>query len=352
MIRIEHLNMPYKTMDGRTAYKATIEQADDVLNRLESLRSHPNIKTQVIPCGKCIGCRLEYSREWANRGYLESKLYKENYFITLTYNEKNLPTNYETETKDGKKYEPKYEKEIDWTRGTLKPEHLTKFMHDLRQHIKREYNATGIRFMACGEYGDKGERPHYHIILFNIHLPVETFYNPRINDGHIYYQNTIIESCWKYGISNISEASWNNIAYTARYITKKITGKQSEEIYAIKGQNKEFFRVSRMPGIGKPYYDKYKEKIYKNDEIIIKNQEGVIHCKPPKYFDALYQEENQKHWQEIKRKRQKQKKGLEKVMDEINSYTRLEQLEIKERTKKEQTQKLIRNYESKKKEKK
>ena len=24
-----------------------------------------------IPCGKCVGCRLEYSRQWANRCMLE-----------------------------------------------------------------------------------------------------------------------------------------------------------------------------------------------------------------------------------------------------------------------------------------
>ena len=349
MIRIEHLRKPYKTLDGRTAYKATIEQADDVLNRLESLRSHPNIRTQVIPCGKCIGCRLEYSREWANRGYLEAKLYKQNYFVTLTYDTKYLPLKDHTETTDGKIYEPIYEKEIDWSRGTLEPEHFTKFMHDFRQYMQRKYNTDGIRFMGCGEYGDKGERPHYHIILLNCPLPADSFHTPRVKEGNIYYQNKIIEKCWKYGISNISECSWNTIAYVARYVTKKITGKESDDHYAIMGQNKEFFRVSRMPGIGKPYYDLHKHEIYKIDAITIKNAEGVISCKPPKYFDSLYEKEHPAEWEKIKRKRRKEKRNQEKITDEINSYTRLEQLAIKERTKEEKTQKLIRNYEKKKK---
>lgn len=342
MIRIEDLNRPYKTKDGKTAYKATIYKPSDDYRELEKMHDFGTYKHDIIPCGKCIGCRLEYSREWANRGYLESKLWEQNYFVTLTYDEEHLPMMEEVEDENGFTYT----NDGEW-KGTLKPKDLHDFMHDLRQHMKREYKQDGIRFMACGEYGEEGERPHYHLILFNLNLPTETFFEPRIINKNTYFRNTIIEKCWKKGISNISEADWNNIAYTARYITKKINGKESSEHYAMMGQEKEFFRVSRMPGIGEGYYQQHKEEIYARDEIIIKNTTGTIATKPPKYFDKLYEEEEPEKFKKIKEKRKRLAKRSEIFKDETFSTGRLEHLEIEERTKEEKTQKLIRAIEKK-----
>lgn len=45
----------------------------------------------TIPCGQCIGCRLEKSRQWAIRCVHEASLYENNCFITLTYSPENLP---------------------------------------------------------------------------------------------------------------------------------------------------------------------------------------------------------------------------------------------------------------------
>lgn len=350
LIRIEYHNRPYKTADGHLAYKATVERADDVLNRLEEIRNYPNTKAQIIPCGQCIGCRLDYSREWANRTYLESKLYKQNWFVTLTYDDEHLKTKEITEAENEKGELITYTNDGNWN-GTLNGKDLQKFMHDLRQIMNREYHQQGIRFIGCGEYGDKGERPHYHLILLNCNLPAETFYKPRIINNEYYYQNQIIEKAWKKGISNISEATWNNIAYTARYITKKINGKLSQEHYARRGQDREFLRTSRKPGIGKPYYDLYKDKIYKNDSITIKNKEGIITCKPPKYFDGLYEKENPKEFKKIQRKREKERREADKIKDENTSLTRLQQLLVEKRTKENQTKALVRNMEQKRKQK-
>ena len=44
-----------------------------------------------IPCGRCIGCKLDYSRQWANRCSLEATQWQNNYFITLTYANEYLP---------------------------------------------------------------------------------------------------------------------------------------------------------------------------------------------------------------------------------------------------------------------
>lgn len=50
----------------------------------------------AIPCKHCIGCHLDYARDWANRLLIELKDMKCGIFLTLTYDNDHLPR-----TKDG-----------------------------------------------------------------------------------------------------------------------------------------------------------------------------------------------------------------------------------------------------------
>ena len=346
-IRVENTSKWEKALDGHRYHPATIYTPSQ-FGELEKVKSNINYNYQIIPCGNCIGCRLEYSREWANRGYLESKLYDKNsnWFVTITYDDEHLQKKEEIQTSDGFTY---YHDE---NNGTLVPGDLTQFIKNIRQIMKRDYNQDGIRFMACGEYGSEEytERPHYHIIFFNLNLPLEDLYNPRIlgsyNEKNVYYQSHIIERAWNKGISNVSNATWNTIAYTARYITKKINGELSEHAYAEKGQDKEFFRVSRKPGIGEGYFKEHWKEIYKNDEITIHNKKGVVKCKPPKYFDKLLEKEHPKLYKEIKEKRKKAQKDNQTILDETTSLDRLQQYCIDERSKLSHQQALVREFES------
>jgi len=45
------------------------------------------VATLALPCGRCIGCRLERARQWSVRVMHEASLYEENCFVTLTYSE-------------------------------------------------------------------------------------------------------------------------------------------------------------------------------------------------------------------------------------------------------------------------
>lgn len=336
LIRIEDHKQPYKKLDGKTAYKAKVYPAEYITGHIEEIKRQSYFaRWDIIPCGKCIGCRLDYSRDWANRGYLEAKSWKENYFVTITYDEIHMVKNDVLREKDGKT--------IRSYNGTLVKKDLQNFIKRVRTEKEREYEkkikneeeakAPNIRFMACGEYGDENSRPHYHIIFFNLHLEPETFYNPKIKEGNIYWQNTFIEKCWKKGISNICEANWNTIAYVARYITKKITGKEAEKEYQKRQQEREYMVMSRMPGIGKLYYDQNKDKIYKRDEIIVKNSNGIISCKPPKYFDYIYEKEEPEKFKKIQEKRRIELEKSNKYKDLKTSLTRLEQYKIEEATK-------------------
>lgn len=335
---------PIKGKNGKYYRKGIIEQPNDLHRRLEEIKWNPGQHVDIIPCKNCIGCRLEYSREWANRGYLESKMWEENWFVTVTYDNKYLYTPEEMTTSDG----ITYTNDNDEWKGCLVKKDLHRFIHNVRQKWQREFNHTGIRFMACGEYGETGERPHYHIIFYNMPIPMESLYETKVLNNNVYYKCHLLDECWaNKGFIEVSEATWNDIAYTARYITKKINGDQSEDIYAQYGQIKEYMVTSRNPGIGKPYFDEHYKEIYKNDEIVVKNTQGTITCKPPKYFDELYEEIDPEGFEKIKIQRRRRANNVAKVKDTTTSLYRLAQLEIEERSHEERSQKLIREFERK-----
>lgn len=234
-----------------------------------------------IPCGKCIACRLDYSQQWATRCYLEAKQYEHNYFITLTYNPENLPTNpylYDEETGS-----------IHQDTPTLNPQHLTKFMKDLRRYYEYHREHTGIKFFACGEYGEKTQRPHYHLILFNLPVDDLKYYKTNFSDKR-FYTSATLEKIWGKGFVVIGEVSYESAAYTARYILKKQTGKDSKYVYL--NREKEFSRMSRNTGIGYNYFYENKDKIYNDGAINVRTKDKVIPVKIPAYFDDLMETYN------------------------------------------------------------
>lgn len=316
------------------------------------LGEYSDYKVQLIPCQECIGCKLDYSRNWANRGYLESLYSPHNYFITLTYDDSHLPKKDRIVTSEGTIYKAT----TDW-KGVLNPEDVEKFLDNLRHIFKRELKHTGVRFMAAGEYGEKNKRPHYHLILFNAPFPIDTFFNPRLNwKKNFYYQNKWIERAWggirikddgtlnknSLGISNICEANWQNIAYVARYITKKINGKESEDFYAIRGQIKEFFRVSTSPGIGFQYFEDHWQEIYEKDSILIKIGKKTRWEKPPRYYDRLLEQKDPILWDKVKKNRQFEAQESLKCKLEQTSISWWEQLQIENRTKQRKAKSLSR----------
>lgn len=106
----------------------------DYFKEFEQVKPNSTYKLETVPCGCCIGCRLDYSKDWATRCMLEAQDWKDNYFITLTYDDEHLPI--------GK-----------YCNNTLVNEDLKKFIKDLRRYYSYHYKHNDIRFFACGEYG-------------------------------------------------------------------------------------------------------------------------------------------------------------------------------------------------------
>lgn len=265
-----------------------------------------------LPCGQCIGCRLNYSRQWAVRLTHEASMHDANSFITLTFNDENIIKRDNPQSLDVREYQ--------------------RFMKRLR---KKHDNK--IRFFHCGEYGDKNKRPHYHAILFGYDFPDKELWKQR--DGINLYISKELEELWPYGFSTIGDVTFQSAAYVARYVTKKVTGEAAADHYTkvddITGElitiKPEYCTMSRKPGIGYDWFQKYKTDVYPNDYVIVKGKE----IKPPRYYDTLLPEEELKA---IKQAR------IDKSADVIDKYDdRMDRLFIQEEVKIRQLEQLVRN---------
>jgi len=212
-----------------------------------------------LPCGQCIGCRIERSRQWAIRCIHESQMHQTSSFITLTYDNEHLP-------KD----------------GSLHTEDWQKFAKRLRKRIGK------FRYFMAGEYGESSSRPHYHACLFG-----QNFSEDRIplkqSGKNALYQSPLLEHTWGKGFCTVGNLSFESAAYVARYAVKKITGDQAEEHYQrVDTETGEVFQVkpefatmSRRPGIGSTWYKKYGTDVYPSDEVI---HDGKRY-RPPRFYD-------------------------------------------------------------------
>lgn len=267
-------------------------------------QSHPGLgpNVQKVPCGKCIQCRLNYSREWANRCVLESRFYEHNAFVTLTYDNEHL-------FRLPWKLDYDEEKNEFFRRPSLLKDDVQKFLKDLRSYFKYHFDHDGIRHFAAGEYGDEGGRPHFHVILFNCDFPDKRFFKE--NEGGRLYTSEILDKIWKKGIAVTAEVNWNSAAYTARYCMKKLKGKDKKkrdrifELAGFEGDHieDEFSIKSNRPGIGRNYYDANKSIFYATDEIFVKKGDKAQAIRPAKYYDRLYDVEYPDEMAAIKARR-------------------------------------------------
>jgi len=222
----------------------------------------PACEPVQLPCGQCIGCRLERSRQWAMRCMHEASLHERNCYLTLTYSPEHLPA-----------------------RGNLVLRDWQLFFKRLRKKY-----GEGIRFFHCGEYGEKEGRPHYHACVFGFDFEDKVFY--KMNGEHMLYVSRSLDDLWGKGLAVIGDVTFESAAYVARYIMKKVTGDSADdhyrrvdsdtgEVYFLKP---EYTTMSRRPGIGRAWIDKWINDVYPRDEVIVR---GMC-VKPPKYYDGVF----------------------------------------------------------------
>lgn len=226
----------------------------------------------VIPCGQCIGCKLERSRQWAMRCMHEKRMHVDSAFLTMTYDNKHLPEG-----------------------ASLVKRDLQLFMKRLRK-----VRPSGLRFYACGEYGETTFRPHYHVLLFNTSFPDRRYWK-QAGDNPL-YASAELNGLWTNGDCLIGEVTFDSCAYVARYCTKVITGEKAEAHYA--GREKEFTVMSRRPGIGFSYYEKHGKEAYRHDSVVVNGFEVGL----PRYYDTKYELVDSERLEQLKKERRRRAK--------------------------------------------
>lgn len=266
-----------------------------------------DVPVQQIPCGQCMACRIKRTKEWAQRCLAEQKTSKRQcYFLTLTYNDDSVLDKV-IYTISRRTFEVGYHTNL------VKSE-LISFIKDLRAYWKYHFNEDDIRFFGCGEYGSETGRCHFHLILFNIDIP-DLHYRTIVTKTGGFKKvlcSDIIDKIWKKGFVTIGTVTADSCSYVAGYCQKKLTGLSKENYlsqiqeynskhpdFPVEVQNEEFIHMSRMPGIGREFFDLYKDKIYDNDEIAFPK----LIAKPCSYYDKLFDLEQAELLEVIKNKR-------------------------------------------------
>lgn len=243
-------------------------------------RNKHDIRRELqLPCGQCVQCRIQRSREWAMRCMHEASLHKENAFVTLTYNDENMPD-----------------------RGMLDYPEFQRFMKRLRKRL------GPVRFYMCGEYGELNWRPHYHACLFGRDFADKVFFKATSEQGAI-YTSAVLSELWPHGFASTGDVTFQSAGYVARYCLQKVNGDAARFHYAREDSRgvyslpPEFNRMSLKPGIGAEFLRKWETDIYPHDYVVIAGGKKV---KPPKYYDKVYARKNEEEYEEIAFRREKQ----------------------------------------------
>ncbi len=215
-----------------------------------------------VPCGQCIGCRLERSRQWAVRCMHEAAMSPDNAFITLTYSDEFLPRD-----------------------GSLDKRAFQLFMKRLRRRTDGR-----VRFFHCGEYGDESGRPHYHALLFGRDFADKYQWAER--KGMPVWRSDELEALWAFGQSEIGSVTFESAAYCARYVVKKITGKAAAAHYervdpetgVLFQLEPEYATMSRRPGLGTSWFERFGSEVFPADEVIVRGRA----MKPPRFYDEIF----------------------------------------------------------------
>lgn len=205
----------------------------------------------------------------------------------------------------------------------------------------RKKHGSGVRYFHCGEYGANNRRPHYHACLFNFDFSDRQLWSVR--QGINLYVSADLSELWPFGFSTVGDVTFESAAYVARYITKKVTGAAASEHYQRVDERSgeifdlapEYTTMSRRPGIGRAWLERYMSDVYPHDRVVLRGRT----LRPPKYYDGIFELEDPQTMEEIRWKRELSRK------EQWQECT-FERLKTRERHQLLRFNKLIRGYEN------
>ncbi|UDN67724.1 replication initiator protein [robinz microvirus RP_103] len=265
-----------------------------------------------LPCGRCVGCRMEKARQWGLRCLHEKKMWDHNHFVTLTYNDDNLPPG-----------------------GSVCLRDVQLFMKRLRK-AKGSSKSNPLRFFLGAEYGDENRRPHYHALMFNLRIDDRLFYTNN-KRGEPLYQSKEMSDLWGLGYVTLGEVTFDSAVYCAKYAMKKLNisehssdearfaFKARYEVYDEYGEvfvrSPEFAVMSRRPGIGAGYHERYGREVLAHDNVVVNGKP----CRPPRFYDGRSEVLDPERFAAVKARRK-----AESVKDAVKADNTLERLRVKE----------------------
>jgi hypothetical protein len=224
----------------------------------------------TLPCGNCLGCRIDRAEGWAIRCAHEAQMVNAgagSAFLTLTYRDECLPVD-----------------------NSISLEVSQKFIRDLRYRVG---DGVTIRYLGCGEYGERKGRAHYHFAVFGFAFPDRVLWKttPR---GDRLYSSELLSLAWPYGNAFLGNVTYESARYIASYVMKKRGGDQADAYYhRAHPQSGEFFTVepefqvmSKKPGLGASWLAEFKADVYPADHVILDGKPK----KPPRFYDKQLSE--------------------------------------------------------------
>jgi len=292
-------------LDGVVRLKKGIPDA-----RLFGTGTRPELE---LPCGRCMDCKIRRASDWATRLAHEAAQHDRNCFLTLTFSDDGLALR---ELRHGT--HPADLNLADWQ---LFAKRLRKELTSQQRRMEKKLGipkqpVLGFRFFQVGEYGDQGNRPHYHALIFGQDFTGEgeTW---KTELGFPAWNSRTIEKAWPYGLHQIQNMTPETIAYVSRYVQKKLYGhareRSLERLDLQTGEHvtvrPEFATMSRggrtkKGGIGKAWIDRYVNEVFPDDFVIVKGQKKPV----PRYYSKLLEKTDEVLAEQVKREREEKAK--------------------------------------------
>jgi hypothetical protein len=281
-----HLTMPCTNPKKGYRYGVTENGKPKIVFKVPDGELSHKLEQYSLPCGRCVSCKLSHAKEWATRICHEAQTAKISTYLTLTFDEDNLPAD-----------------------KSVHKAHIQKFIKRLRRRLE----PLRFKYFACGEYGDERLRPHYHVIILGWE-PLDKQFWSFSKSGHKMYRSTFLEEVWPFGYVTVEDVTFNSAAYVARYSMKKTRDKKEYEIIDYEtGEynklNEEFILMSK--GIGKDWWNQFKTD---TDKDYLLSGDAEYKNKVPRYYDKLREKEDPESLEKLKEKRTEKAKEFQKEL--------------------------------------
>lgn len=241
------------------------EDGSFTFNRKQAV--NPLAPPMKSSCKQCFGCRRKNACDWATRCVHEQSLHDCSSFITLTYDQQNIPSDRSLCHRDWQLF-------------------MKSFRED-NPHVR-------IRQLMCGEYGEDLGRPHFHGIIFGHDFYADRTPFKRGPGGHMIYNSSSLDRYWKRGWATVSDVCFESAAYVAGYCFKKINGDKAlthyerydpytGEVFLLRP---EYNRASKFPPLGIAWLEKFHEEIFVNDDHVVLS--GDRHVGIPRAYRDWY----------------------------------------------------------------